>query len=363
MSISVGIHAIGTYLPEIVRTNEYWSPELLRQWTERSKNSPVRAGQPAESTTEGMRLAREAMAALRDDPFKGVRERRVMPPGMKPSDMEIAAAQDALSRSSVSREDIDWVLCASQVADNVMIATAPLVHRALELRPDCLSTNVTSMCNGFFHQLEMVLPAIASGRIRYALLCQSSAITRLHNDDDFFSPWFGDGATAVLVGPVASGQGVLALTHFTDGNLYDAMLLGSPKGPWYERHPAYGFVSSGENSRRMTLGLADLGKTAIDAALKKAGVRAEEISFLATHQGTGWLRPVTQKMLGLEQVKCCDTYPFTASIGPANVPFSLGTAHRKKALVPGDIVAAWAGGAGITYSGMILRWSAPHENE
>jgi 3-oxoacyl-[acyl-carrier-protein] synthase III len=354
----VGILGIGAYLPEQVRTNDWWPPEVVARWGRRASSGLVKPAGADEGPppTEGVRLALEAMRALRDDPYKGAVSRRIRPDDMLPSQMETRAAEEALARSGVDRGEIGVVLGYSQVADNIGASTTPRIHQALGLRPDCLSTSLEGACNSFMHQLALAEQLIRGGSTRYALLVQSSGVSRLHELEDPISPWFGDGATAVVLGPVRRGHGILGMAHFTDGSFYRSLILGSPQGPWYTGNPVHGFVDDFELARKMSLMLPDFGKRALEAALARAGVAKEEVRFLATHQGTIWLRRVTQELTGLANARSADTFTWTASMGAANAPFQLLMGEREGAIQEGDVVAAWTGGTGVTYSAVILRW-------
>src|SRR5689334_16380458 len=95
---NIGVWGLGTYLPPIVRGNDWWPAEIVEQWRARKARRVVNGAATAseEQTSEGMRTMLAAAAAHADDPFEGARERRVMPEGMWPTEMQIAAARDAI---------------------------------------------------------------------------------------------------------------------------------------------------------------------------------------------------------------------------------------------------------------------------
>src|SRR5512141_1753030 len=100
---AVGIWGVGRYLPEPVRTNAWWPEPVVAQWREKAAARLVSGRREDEALPDapGARATLEAMAAYAEDPFKGARERRVMPEGMLSSDMETLAARDALARAGV----------------------------------------------------------------------------------------------------------------------------------------------------------------------------------------------------------------------------------------------------------------------
>src|SRR5690348_17129158 len=99
----VGITGIGTYLPDQVRTNAFWPEEVVARWREKTYDHVPRARDAVKGReTEGHRLSFAALEKLRDDPFQGVRERRVTDDSMASSDLEVLASRQALEAASLS---------------------------------------------------------------------------------------------------------------------------------------------------------------------------------------------------------------------------------------------------------------------
>jgi 3-oxoacyl-[acyl-carrier-protein] synthase-3 len=303
----------------------------------------------------GIQRVLESMAEFRDDPFKGSVERRVLADALAPSDMEILAGKDALQRAGVPADEIDLLMVYSQLPDYLTVSTAVRVHEGLGLPARCFTTSVESACNSFMQQLEMASLMIESGRVKRALLIQSTAISRAVRPEDQHSVWFGDCATAVVVGPVSEGRGLLGTAHRTDGSFYRALVTGCPGKHWWEGHP-FVYNEDSAAARRMLLAIADVGKEVVDDALGQIGMAADQVDFYATHQSTLWFRKVTQEHLGLTHAQSFDTFRWTASVAACSVPLMMGMGEREGVLRDGHTVAMYSGGGGITYSGAILRW-------
>jgi 3-oxoacyl-[acyl-carrier-protein] synthase-3 len=299
-----------------------------------------------------------ALAITNQDPFNGVAERRVMPEGMVSSQMEIAAAKEALARAEVDPEEVGLLLTHSYCPDVINVPNACTVHRELGLPARCLSLATDGACNSFLQQLTLAEQMIATGLTRYALLVQSSAITRLLVTEDPSSTWFGDGATAVVLGPVSEGKGVLGRAHRTDGTLSRTVMCGVPGRNWYDEGRSILYVGDTREGRRMILTIADLAVDVADDALAQAGLGRADVRFYASHQGTPWLRPLTQEHLGLANARFVDTFSWTANMVSANVPAELALGAQKGLLKDGDPVLLFSGGSGITWSAVVLRWGA-----
>lgn len=170
------------------------------------------------------------------------------------------------------------------------------------------------------------------------------------------SAWFGDGATAVIVGEVAPGFGILGQSHETHGEYYEGLVCGVPERPWYSGERPRAYIVRPELSRRLLLETIHRSHVLIGDALSQAGLAPDDIDFYAAHQGFAWLRKVTQKLAHLSRARWIDSFPWAASVLGANIPLIMATAEREGLLRPGDRVATFGGAAGSILSSMVLRW-------
>ncbi len=352
---NVGILGVGAYLPPEVRTNAWWPESITRAWTE--KRAAGRAKRPeAKPATEGMARVMAATEAMKDDPFQGSRERRVMPEGMRSSDMELRAAKEAIERAGIDPQEIGLVLLHAAVPDYLVTNNACLLHHQLGLRPECLSMATDAACTSFVLQLALAEQFIASGRAKYALLVQSCGISRLLDVAEPVSPWFGDGSTAVVVGKVSEGRGILASAQRTEGSLYYGIVASVPQKAWYEEGRVLMYSADQAAAWRTFCEIADRGKEVCGHVLREAGHRPEDVNFFGVHQGTPWARTVTRDHFGLTAAKSVETFAFAASIFAGNIPLALSIGEKEGLLRPDDLLLTFAGGAGLTYGSTLIRW-------
>ncbi len=354
--MKAGIWAIGVHLPEEVRTNDWWPKSTVETWRVglEQKVEQLRAIPPDQLST-GQQLVVEAVIEAAAEPFQGALERRIAPDEATASELEIAAAEDAIARSGVDAADIDMVLGFSLVPDYITVPNACIVHEALGLPEQCLTMGTEAACNAFNQQLDLAATFIEAGRARFVLLSQSNLLRRIIPSEAPYSPWFGDGATAVVVGPVSESRGLQGRYHLTDGSYARAMVGGVPGGRWYDG-PTTWHAEDRDQATRMLLNVPDHGKQAVNGALSDAGLTPRDVNFFASHQATGWFRPLAQRFVGLDRARSVDTFATAGSLSSANVPLVLATAERQGLLHDGDVIATYSGGSGITWSSMILRW-------
>jgi 3-oxoacyl-[acyl-carrier-protein] synthase-3 len=355
MKTSVGILGIGTYLPPIVRTNDWWPESVVASWRER-RAAPVNERARMEPATPGERLIAAAMAEWREDPFHGAVERRVMKEGMRGSEMEREAATEAIRRADIDPREIGLVLCNTLAPDYLATNNACLLHHNLELAPGCVSLATEAGCNAFMMQLAMAEPFIASGQAKYALLVQTCNISPLLRTDDPLSTWFGDGCAATVVGRVGAGRGLLSQAHRTQGQFHRSIVAGVPGRHWYDEGRVFVYSDDQAAARKSFLGIADSASEVTSEALGKAGFEPADVDFYGAHQASRWFREATQRHLRLTKARYMDTFPWTGSLAGANIPLGLMLAEQEGKLLAGDLVLTFAGGAGLTCSSMLLRW-------
>jgi 3-oxoacyl-[acyl-carrier-protein] synthase-3 len=356
MEQRIGLLGVATYLPAETRRNDWWPAATVERWRQTRSAPPPSSPGPGE-LTPGMARVAAAMADQAVDPFGGVVERRVMPQGMTATDMEAHAAERAIAHARIDRREIGVLFTHTAVPEYLMTNTACVLHHALGLAPGCFTMQADGSGHSFLMQLTLAEHMIAAGRARYALLVQSSAASRLVDREDPHSPLLGDGAAAVVVGPTPDG-GVLASVHRTDGSYPRALIASVPGGTWYDGGRIILHRAQPEATRRLFLETADRACEVVTAALRDADHLPADVDFYAVHQGTQWLRRVTQDFIGLSRARCVDTFATTGYLFSASIPLVLETAQRQGMLNHGDLVVMQGGGVGSTYGATVLRWGA-----
>jgi acyl-CoA:acyl-CoA alkyltransferase len=145
----------------------------------------------------------------------GVKERRVAPETMFPSDMAIIAAREALERGRVLPTELDVIIFAGVFRDHIEPASAHRVQHELGAR-NAVVFDVTNACHGFMNSLHVLDALIATGQARRGLVVtgeQSSQavrraiqILRTTEDREVFKRLaggltLGDAGAAMIVGP------------------------------------------------------------------------------------------------------------------------------------------------------------------
>ncbi|MBX3193261.1 MAG: hypothetical protein KF819_40125 [Labilithrix sp.] len=339
-----------------MRKNDWWPESIVSGWMEK-RAAATRAPEQAVTSVGTAKILRE-MAALHEDPFQGAVERRVMDAGMQACDMEVRAAEEAIARAGIDRREIDLLLCHTTVPEYLLTNTACLLHQRLGLATECFTMVTEAAANSFLMQLTLAEQMIAGGRAKKALLVQSCSVSRLLDPADPLSPLFGDAASAVVVGAVSSGRGILGTTQRTDGSA-NRTLIASVRGKsWYHDGPIVLYSADPIGARRVFLETADLGKDVVDVVLKQSGYGPSDVDYFAVHQGTPWFPRVMKEHFELGSAKAIESFPSTGYTFAVSIPLGLSMAEKAGMLASDDLVLMYGGGTGLTHGATLLRWDA-----
>lgn len=359
--VNAGILGLGAYLPEIVRTNDHWPPELRARDEERRKRDMLDVARSASGKANTMvREIAEGQASVANDPFKGAVKRHVIPDSMEPSDMEAEAGRRAIADSGVPKEAIDAVFVHSLQPDLLHPSNAPAVQDKIGL-PNAVGIAIDNGCCSQIVAMALGRAMIESGRFKNILVVSSSAASRTVEIDFPAAPIFGDGASAYVLGPVPEGYGVMGQFLHTNGAFRDAVVHatfvnGQPERAWYKHAGLIRLTTFAPDMGRETgLRQVEFCKEAAGAALAEANLGFGDIDFFFGPQSVAWLNGALAASLGLPPEKTLDTFPEVANLGSVTLSFNLLTALQKGRVKDGDRVVAYSPGAGLTRAAVVFR--------
>ena len=357
----VGIVGIGVHLPETIRRNDFWNPEQLAAFKKRKKDDIglLSAREELASSELGL-IVREEMARWKADPFHGAVERRVAGDGVRPSDMEVAAAQAALKDAGLAAGDIDLLLVLSLPPDRPAPANAPIVHQRLGLRSDCAAIAIDNVCTGLFFQLQLAAPMIAAGHARHALLVQSALYSSILDYANPVSTTMGDAASAVVLGRVREGHGILGHQSFIDSSFHDIAIVAAPHDEaWYSGHGPL-TLQSGDPSKLVDVPVvsAQAARDSIGRALTEAGLTAKDVSFFTSHQPNASFNAICRRSAGLDGpgVRFVDSFAEYGAVSSSVVPLNLRLGQQRGLLRDGEVAVIYSTGAGMSWAATVLRW-------
>ncbi|QTA87193.1 3-oxoacyl-ACP synthase III family protein [Desulfonema magnum] len=333
---SAGIVGTGLYVPEEIRSNEWF-----KQFNLLSLN----------------KIFDEA----------GVMERRICAKGEKSSDMEAKALLAAVENAGIGVKDIDLILDGPNIHDQASPGNAALLQYKSGAS-NAVAINVDTACISLISQLEIAWSLIAMGRYDTVACVVATMQTKTADYTDKSCMLLGDGAVAVIVQPVSEGKGILSVHLETEGRYFGGVgidlrlprsLMRNYRASYLEssNEKLYYFFDHGEQ------GLKEITKSgpvrppeAAKKALAKAGYTEKDIDFLITHQPSKILTEAWHKSLRIPVEKTHDTIEKYGNMGPASMGSCLHEAVVSGKIKEGDLVVMFGPGAGFHYGGAVLRW-------
>lgn len=154
----------------------------------------------------------------------GTDRRRIAWPGLKASDLCLAAAVRLLEERQVDRASVDALIMVTQSPDFDLPATACRLQEALCLSRHCAAFDVNQGCSGYVYGLWMAAGLIASGACsRVLLLAGDASCTPRPANNRIIAPIFGDGGSASLL--TRGEDAALAFDLGTDGSGYKHIII------------------------------------------------------------------------------------------------------------------------------------------
>lgn len=289
----------------------------------------------------------------------GIKQRHIAPDSMANSDMSVEAARKAMDDAGWKAEDVQAVFLGTVTPDFSFPNTAALVADRLGLnKVPCY--DFEAGCTGFIYGLIQAKAFITSGMLDRVLVIGAEKLSSIVDwEDRNTCVLFGDGAGAACIGNEGPGGKLCGFHWGSDGSL--GHLLNQPASG--SRQPVTHEAIDNKDTKIHMAG-GEIMKSAVramrDSALKALdsdGLTYKDVNLLISHQANVRIIESTARVLRLEWKDVyvnIDQYGNTSS---ASVPIAMDEALHNGTIKPGFTVVLAAFGAGLTWGGIVVRWS------
>jgi 3-oxoacyl-[acyl-carrier-protein] synthase-3 len=288
----------------------------------------------------------------------GIRERRIAREDQAASDLGIEAAGNALQSAGLTIGDIDLILTATNTSDTIFPSTACHIQRGLKGGP-VPALDISAGCTGALYGMIVAESLILSGTAKRILLVAPEILSRVTNwEDRSTCVLFGDAAGAFVLEESTDASGMLSYYWGADGNLADLLSLpaGGSRLPASERTVAEKLHSLHMKGNEVFKhAVKRMGEAAVEA-LKRAGIKKEDIAWLIPHQANIRIIEATGDRLKLPREKVFVNVHKYGNCSVATIPLGLEELAREGKLKKGDVIVMDAFGAGFTWAAIVYRW-------
>jgi len=291
----------------------------------------------------------------------GVRERRILEPGLGCSHMAVRAATECLERAGTAPEELDVIIVGTVTPDMAFPATACLVQNMIGAKK-AWGFDLSAGCSGFLFSLSTAAQLIEAGRVGKVLVIGADVISRVIDYTDRSTcVIFGDGAAAVLLEPCPEpGFGLLDFILHIDGAGGEHLFM---KGGGSLRPATHETVDNKEHfvsqDGPQVFKASVNGMSQVSAGIvEKNGLTGKDIAFFIPHQANMRIIEAAARRMDIEDEKVIVNIDKYGNTVCASIPLVLYEAlvERENGPGKGDYLVMAAFGAGFTWGSALLRW-------
>jgi 3-oxoacyl-[acyl-carrier-protein] synthase-3 len=297
----------------------------------------------------------------------GIKERRHIKKGDGNSTavMGVKAAEIALERANVSKDDIELIVFATLSPDYYFPGCGVQVQDLMGIHT-CPALDVRNQCSGFIYALSVADQFIKTGMYKNVLVIGSENhsggldfTTRGRN----VSVIFGDGAGAAVVSrSEKEGHGILSTHLHSEGkHALELSLKGPSTNHWVpqlieenpqEDIPYYPYMNGQFVFKNAVVRFSEV----IMEGLKANGLEISDIDMLVPHQANLRISQFIQRKFQLTDDKVYNNIQKYGNTTAASIPIALCEAWEEGKVKEGDTVVLAAFGSGFTWASAVIKW-------
>ena len=288
----------------------------------------------------------------------GMKRRHIASASEATSDLAIAAARKALSKTDLTPDDIDCYIVATVTPDYPFPATACILASKLGA-PGKAAFDVEIACSGFIYGLTVAASLIRCGVYKRIMLVGAETLTKIVNRNDRATAvLFGDGAGAVIL-EASKKDSFLSSELGSDGSRPEILRVtaGGTRHPLtpqaYEAGQQYIYMEGREVFKFAVTKMIE----ATDAALKKAKLKKKDLDWLIPHQANKRIIDSAAKYLKMPEEKVIVNIAEYGNTSAASIPIALSEAVESGKIEDGDIIVFVGFGGGLSWGAVTWRWA------
>jgi len=324
---NVKIIGTGSYVPELIYTNEYLETIVPTnaKWIEDNL---------------------------------GIKERRIALPEQATSDLASEAGLKAIENAGLSPNDIELIIVATATPDRLAPSTAAIVQDKIKAYK-AVAFDLAAVCSGFLFSISAASQFIATGIYNNALVIGADTFSKITDWSNRNCVFFGDGAGAAVLTHTETDSGFLAFRLYTDGRGKWNFTIpgGGSEFPLSYENVDAGYRYFQMNGKAVYETAITVLPKAINQVLKDTGLSISDIDYMIPHQPSIKILKDTAKIIGLPFEKVMTNMDRYANTSGGTIPILLDEVNRAGKLKSGTIVLFAAVGSGWTYGASIMKWS------
>jgi len=290
----------------------------------------------------------------------GIKERRIAAEDESTSDLGVKAAEVAIKRAGIAKEEIDLIICATLSPDHFcMPSTACVIAGKLGIN-DVMAFDISAACSGFVYMLSMAKAFIESGAKKNVLLIGAEKISSVVDYTDRSTCiLFGDGAGAAIISVTEDKNEAIIDIHASADGRYGDLLITPGCGSKYPCSQET--LDNKLNYIKMQgndvykVAVKTLTNDVIDI-LEKNNITASEIDHFIPHQANFRIIEAVRAKLDFPIEKTVLTVAKYGNTSAASIPMAMNDAYEEGRIKKGDLMLLDTFGGGFTWASALVHF-------
>lgn len=291
----------------------------------------------------------------------GIKERHIAAKDEFTSDMGVSAANIAIERSKINRDDIDMIVCATISPDYFcMPSTATIISHKLGLK-NVTAFDISAACTGFVYALSIAKAFIESGMKKNILIVGAEKLSAITDYTDRGTCiLFGDGAGAAVISATKDkSEAIIDIHTGSDGEYAD--LLMTPNGGSGSAHDSLNQEASScfmqmKGNETFKVAVRTLTKD-VEEILETNSIDSSEIKHFVPHQANLRIIKAVGDALKLKDEQVVLTVEKYGNTSSASIPMAINDVFESGNLKAGELMLLDAFGGGLTWGSALVPFS------
>ena len=291
----------------------------------------------------------------------GIESRYIAADDEATSDLAAKAAETAIQRSSLDKDSIDAIICATISPDHLcMPSTACLIADKLGMK-NIMAFDISAACSGFVYALSIAKSFIESKMHKNILIIGAEKLSSIVDYSDRTTcVLFGDGAGAAVISATEDKkESILDIKTSADGTYKDFLITpgcGS-KYPCSEEvlKEHQNFIKM-KGNETFKLAVKTLTSDVLEI-LKENDLTSEDIDYFIPHQANYRIIEAVRNKMKFPVEKTVLTVAKYGNTSAASIPMAMNDWYESGKLKKGDLMLLDTFGGGLTWGSALVHFA------
>jgi 3-oxoacyl-[acyl-carrier-protein] synthase-3 len=282
----------------------------------------------------------------------GIITRRRAPKDQSLMDMAVEASNQAIKRAGISPQEIGAVIFSTISHPYQTPSAATLLADKIGANP-APAFDISAACAGYCYGIAQADALVRSGVAKYVLVVGGEKLSDFIDPTDrSISFLLADGAGAAIVGP-SDTPGISPTVWGSDGSHWESVSMTHSLLDFRDGEAAWPTIRQ-DGLTVFKWAVWEMVKVAKEA-LEVAGVKAEELSALVTHQANIRIIDELVKQLQLpENVAVARDIVNTGNTSAASIPLAMDQLLHDGTVKSGGLALQIGFGAGLAFAAQVV---------